>query len=119
MIDNRDGKGTEYLSMPIEVIKEGDILVPDMDYIETEGLDGIIRGYMKITWKKPAHNNVKKYDVVGHIVVAGCEPSEMILEDGKAQCDEKSIYEVYHPIEEWVEKHIIELGEQSSSKELV
>jgi len=118
IVDNRDGKGIEYLAMPIETIKDGDIPVPDIEYEETEGLDGIIRGYIAVTWQKVKDGDVvKKYDVVGHVVTAGCQLEEASKgEDGKLVCDEKSIYVVLHPIEEWIEQHIIELPSLGVSK---
>jgi hypothetical protein len=58
---------------------------------------------------------MKKYDVVGHVVFAGCELSEASKgEDGILACDEKSIFKVLHPAEEWIEKHVIELGKTST-----
>lgn len=102
IIDSRDGKDTEYLSMPLEVIGDsGFDNIPDMEVVETESLTGIIGSYMKITWQEPP-STAKKYDVQGHIVVAGC-PEEAL------QCDAKSIFVVYHPISEWIDGHIVEL----------
>ncbi len=110
IIDNRDGRAIEYIAMPIEVIKDGDMPVPDIDYEETEGFDGVTRGYIAVKWQKENGNFMKKYDVVGHIVRAGCQLSETSeSEDGQLQCTDKSIYTVLHPAEEWVEQHVIEL----------
>lgn len=111
VIDNRDGKGVEYVAMPIEAIKEGDIPIPDIDYEETEGLDGIVRGYISVTWQKVKDGDiVKKYDVVSHVVTAGCQLEEASKgEDGKLVCNDKNIYVVLHPVQEWVEQHIVEL----------
>ena len=115
IIDDRDGKGIEYLAMPVEVIKDGDIRVPEIDHEETEGLDGVIRNYISVTWQEIKDGMVmKKYDVVGHVVFAGCELSEASKgKDGILACDEKSILKVLHPAEEWVEKHVVELGKTS------
>ena len=107
IVDERDGIEIEFFALPIETIKDGfgfgDTL-PDMEVVDAESLTGIIGTYMKVVWKEP-HSGTKKYDVQGHIVVAGC--SEDALE-----CDVKNIYEVYHPIDEWIEYHIIELGKK-------
>lgn len=113
IIDNREGKGTEYLAVPIEIIKGGDIPVPEIDYEETEGLDGITREYVKVVWMKIKDGDVvNKYDVVDHIVTAGCLPEDASKgEDGHMVCTEKSIYTVLHPIKEFVEQHVIELPE--------
>lgn len=112
IIDKRDSQDIEYLAMPLEVIEDGEISVPDIDVLDTEGLDGIIRHYVAVTWKEVTPDlHVKKYDVVGHVVTAGCEISEASKgEDGHLQCDSKDIYVVLHPLEEWIDKHIIELS---------
>ena len=104
--------------MPIEVIKGGDLPVPDIEYEDTEGLDGIIRGYMSVTWQKVKDGDlVKKYDVANHVVTAGCQPEEASKgEDGKLICDEKNIYVVLHPVQEWVEQHIVELSPLEAAK---
>jgi hypothetical protein len=111
IIDNRDGKEIEFLAMPIEAIKEGDLPVPDIEYEETEGLDGVVRSYIAVKWYKVNEGDfVKKYDIADHVVVAGCLLEETSKGgDGKLACDEKSIYAVYHPVEEWINQHIIEL----------
>jgi hypothetical protein len=111
IVDERDGKEITYLGMPIETIEEMEEFgIPDLEVIETESLKGIIGQYMKVTWQKP-REKAKKYDVVGHIVTAGC-PEDAL------ECDVKSIYEVYHPIDEWIDFHIIELkGKENKDKE--
>lgn len=116
IIDGREGQSIEYLAMPVEVIKDGDIRVPDIDHEEAEGFDGVIRDYISVKWQEIKDDMVmKKYDVVGHIVFAGCEPSETLKEeDGTLVCNDKSIFTVLHPAEEWVEKHVIELGKTST-----
>lgn len=103
--------------MPIETIENGEVSIPDIEYQETEGLDGIVRGYMSVTWKPVQDGDVvKKYDVAGHVVTAGCQLEEATKEDGKLVCDTKSIYVVLHPIEEWIDHHIIELPSSNGVK---
>lgn len=110
IIDGRDGKDIEYLAFPTEVMKTTDLFVPDIEFISTEGLDGVIRDFVAVLWQEPIHNNLKKYDVAGHIVTAGCLPSEATNEpDGSLYCENKDIYLVLHPVEEWISQHIIEL----------
>lgn len=111
VIDNRDGNSIEYIAMPIEVIKDGDIPVPDIGYEEVEGSDGITKSYIAVKWQKIRDGDVvRKYDIVGHIVTAGCQLEDASKgDDGKMACSEKSIYTVLHPAEEWVEQHVIEL----------
>lgn len=112
IIDKRDGQEVEYLAMPLEVIEDGELPVPDIDVLETEDLDGITRHYVKVTWKEVTPGlHVKKYDVVGHIVTAGCELSNATKgEDGQLQCDSKGIYVVLHPVKEWIDRHVIEIS---------
>lgn len=110
--DKRDGQEIEYLAMPLEIIEGGEIPVPDIEIQHTEGLDGIFRDYVAVKWKDITPDlHVKKYDVVGHVVFAGCGLSEALKgENGHIHCDAKSIYMVLHPLEEWAENHIIEIS---------
>jgi hypothetical protein len=108
VIDERDEQVIEYLAFPVEVIRNdmaGEPFEPDIDdeFHEIEGSDGIIRQYVKVTWKEPDHDSIKRYDVVGHVVQAGCSGSE-------SQCDAKNIYIVWHPLEEWINHHIVVLN---------
>jgi hypothetical protein len=118
IIDERDNKIIEYLAMPIEVIKDGDMPVPEIDYEETEGFDGVTRSYISVKWQKVKDGNiVKKHDVAGHIVMTGCEIHETSKgEDGQLQCIDKSVYTVLHPAEEWVEQHVITLEKNGKIK---
>lgn len=111
IIDGRDGKNIEYLAFPTEVIKTTDLNIPEIELISTEGLDGVKRDYVAVMWQQlPDHSNFKKYDVVGHIVTAGCHPSEAAQEsDGSLYCESKDIYLVLHPADEWILQHVIEL----------
>ncbi len=112
VIDKRDDEDIEYLAMPLEIIDTGIIPVPDLEIQDAEGLDGIVRRYVAVKWKDITPDlHVKKYDVVGHVVFAGCELSETLKgENGNLKCDTKSIYMVLHPLDEWAEKHIIEIS---------
>jgi len=109
--DRRDNQEIEYLAMPLEVIDGGILPIPDINAQETEGLDGITRKYIAVQWHKLTPDlHTKKYDVAGHVVIAGCEFSEASKgEDGHLKCDSKSIYVVLHPLEEWVQQHMIEI----------
>jgi hypothetical protein len=116
IIDDREGRSVEYLAMPIEVIKDGDIRIPEIDHEEAQGFDGVTRDYISVKWQEIKPGMImKKYDVVGHIVSAGCELSEASKEDGILACDNKSIFTVLHPAEEWMEKHVIELKKTSNN----
>ena len=115
IIDKREAKEIEYLAMPLEIIDGAEMPVPDIEIQDTEGLDGIFRRYVAVKWKDITPDlHVKKYDVVGHVVFAGCELSETLKEEnGNLHCDTKSIYKVLHPFDEWKENHVISI---SSSK---
>lgn len=106
IIDKRAGKEIEYLAMPFDLIKSGIKPPEDIDVVEEE-IEGKKSKFVAVIWKKPSEkDDVKKYLVRGHIVIAGCEPS---LKEGKLQCDEKDLYMVLHPAEEWLDYHIVEL----------
>lgn len=109
IIDNRDGENVQYTAMPTDLIEGGDIPAPTIVPIKTEGLDGILRNYIAVQWQQLTHQNIKGYDVVGHVVYAGCEPSEIKIVDGEVKCDSKKIYIVLHPEEEWIDHHMIQL----------
>lgn len=114
--DKRNGENVEYLAMPLEIIDSGIIPVPDIEIQNAEGLDGVTRRYVAIKWKDITPDlHIKKYDVVDHVVFAGCELSEALKEkDGEFRCDAKSIYKVLHPFEEWEKNHLIEISSSKS-----
>lgn len=117
----------EYLVIPYELIdsEEGraileyyGIVIPDIEVIEHESLNGIVGLYAGIIWQGPTRDEsgkiidyIKPYDVRAHIVYAGCELSSTIKETNKytgkegLQCTEKGIYIVLHPLKEWNEHH--------------
>lgn len=105
IFDNRYDEQIEYLAIPKEIIKEkGDITLPEIEIINLKGKE-----WMAVTWNTLSHNNVKDYDVNDHIVIAGCDISSMVEKEGKLRCDEKKIYIVLHPMDEWLDHHVIEL----------
>lgn len=114
VIDNRQGDNIEYTALPTELVEGGDIPAPVIAPIRTKGLDGIVRDYIAVQWQELKHDNIKEYDVVGHIVYAGCEPSEIKIVNGQAKCDSKKIYVVLHPTEEWNSHHIVKLPLKAS-----
>ncbi len=109
--DKRNDQEIEYLAMPLEIIDGGEMPVPDIEVQDDDGLDGVVRRYVAVKWKDITPDlHVKKYDVVGHVVYAGCELSTALKgENGNLHCDTKSIYMVLHPLEEWAENHMIEI----------
>lgn len=112
VIDERDSESVEYVSLPLEIADDGIFYIPTIEYIKTEGLDGIIRDYVSVIWKKPADIDVSAYDVDGHVVIAGCEyPEEALENERQRSCDKKSIFVVMHPMNEWIERHIIHLSQ--------
>lgn len=106
IIDIRDGIKNikEFISIPLEIIDGPFMPVPDMDVVEEKGFDGKIGKYMKVTWNSPLEG-AKRYNINDHIVIAGCPEEDL-------QCDIKSIFVVYHPIDEWNAYHMLELKDK-------
>lgn len=105
ILDNRDGNNIEHIAMPTELIDGGYIPSPTIVPVTIEGVD-----YMAVEWQEHKDNDhIKEYEVVGHKVLAGCEPSEIKIANGAVTCDTKKIYVVLHPKDEWTTKHIVEL----------
>jgi len=103
IIDTSYGDGDNaviFYSIPIEVIEDIGLEIPLMEEVEEKSPSRVSGKYMKVTWAKP-HSGTKMYEIVDHLVVSGC-PEDAL------QCDASAIYVVYHPIEEWNKKHIIE-----------
>lgn len=109
IVDTREGKTIEYIAMPREIVDGGDMPVPTIEPIETEGLDGIKRRFIAVQWQELTHDNVKEYDVAGHVVIAGCDPSSVSIVDGEWKCESKDIYLVLHPFDDWTIQHFIQL----------
>lgn len=112
-----EGQDTKFLAIPFETVLERGIEIPEWEIVDYDipvGLDGeyITKQFTKLTWKKPAVDSyTKKYEVKGHIVIAGCKHSEAVKtvdDEGKdkLQCTEKEIYSVLHPMDEFLNEHI-------------
>ena len=103
--DKRYGGSDVYISIPLEVIGDGiEVPIPDMTIVDEIGFDNIKRKYMKVIWQDDIPTWAKRYNVNDHIVIAGCQESQL-------SCDTKSIFAVFHPLDEWNEYHMIELSE--------
>lgn len=88
--------GIEFFSLPLDVIEEmNEFVVPRIYEKAVEGKDWVV-----VQWRENMHQGVKKYNSVGHIVFAGCEEKDI-------SCDNKSLFEVWHPKEEWEKSHKI------------
>lgn len=124
IVINRDGQDIKFLAIPMKTISERGLEseIPEIEMVDHDSIlsDGsiIVRQFMKVGTSKITDEFVKKYDVRGHIFIAGCKPSEMVKEKefdyfGKEKevlrCSEKGIFTVFHPIDEFLEKHIVEL----------
>ncbi len=108
IVDNRDGEDIEYMGFPTDYIEEvnGKIDSPEFEEVEEEGFDGNKHKYMAVLWQDPEDANTKKYDVAGHIVIAGCRAET----DGKQiVCKKKELFVVLHPLGEWEEYHKVRL----------
>lgn len=101
--DKRDGEGDNeiiFYGIPLDVIDDVGFAIPQMEEVEEKSPSGVLGTYMKVTWMEP-HAGTKMYEVVDHLIVAGCpEDAQM--------CDVKSIFVVYHPIKEWYDRHVID-----------
>lgn len=129
---NRDEQDIKFLAIPFKDIAERGVDIPDIEIIDNES-DGVIKQFMKVTIIKVGKGTyTKKYDVRGHIFVAGCEFSETIKSSDKSEaqsterseverapdesrgeapkCADKLVYEILHPIDEFIEKHIVDLN---------
>ena len=84
-----------FIAFPLEEFEHELIDIPDI--IEDESGKWVI-----VKWRKDIHEGVKEYDVAGHIVLAGCKENEL-------SCNIKDIYHVYHPIDEWNERHMLKI----------
>jgi hypothetical protein len=126
-----EGKPVKFLAIPFDTVKRRHIEIPEIEIVDHDipiGLKGdyITKQFTKVTWKKVTDEFTKKYDIKGHIVIAGCKPSETVKtgdEEGKdkdgeekfqhqkLQCTEKEIFSVLHPMEEFLEDHIGDIEE--------
>lgn len=127
IVDKRDSidgeEPIEYLAIPQEVIDEmGDkIKVPKIEMVKEEGFDGIKRDYVKVVWADPSGSGTmtKRYDINDHIMVIGCDSPKCKIgkktRSGRSghksgcKCEEKEVYTVLHPLEEWHAHHIVEV----------
>lgn len=135
--DGLDKDPIEYLAIPQEVIDElglndndngngngngyRKIKIPKIKMVRDFGLDGVKRDYVKVIWADSGMAMTKRYDVNDHVVVVGCDIPEACRvgksEHGKSKsghkckikCEEKEVYEVLHPLEEWHSHHIVEI----------
>lgn len=128
IVDNRNSDSIEYLAIPQEVIDEMDkkINIPSIDVVKEEGFDGIIHDYVKIVWADSSGAMTKRYDVNNHIMVVGCDSpkckvsisktkkssssSKDKYKDKGCKCEEKEVYAVLHPLDEWRSHHIVEIN---------
>lgn len=116
-----DGQDVKFLAIPFDTVAERDIDIPEIEMVEHDipiglaGSDFITKNFVKLIWKKPTDEFTKKYEVQGHIVVAGCKHSETIKvdEEGteKLKCTEKEIFSVLHPADEFLNQHIMDIEE--------
>lgn len=100
--DSRDGTDRDFISIPLEILNGiNEIPIPYMEVVDEKDFDDKMATYMKIEWQKIS-KDAKRYNVNDHIVLAGCSEDQL-------SCDTKSIFAVYHPIDEWNEYHMLEI----------
>lgn len=115
LTDKRDGLENKFISIPVEIIDGDCIPIPQIEHVKEDDLDESLRKFIKendfdnkarkwivVKWNKPS-STAKMYNKNNHIVTAGCPEDQLT-------CDAKSIYDVYHPIDEWDSLHDIEIG---------
>lgn len=119
-ISGEDSDSIEYLAIPQEVIDEmgKKINIPSIEVIKEEGFDGVKRDYVKVVWADSSGAMTKRYDVNDHIMIIGCDAPKCKIQKGKdkhkdrsgCKCDEKEVYAVLHPLDEWHSHHIVEIN---------
>lgn len=102
--DGRDGDKKIFISLPLEILDGVEVPIPDIEIVDEKGFDDKVHKYMKVKWQD-VPKSAKRYNVSEHIVLAGCP-------EDRLSCDTKSIFAVYHPIDEWNAYHMIELKEE-------
>lgn len=119
-----EGKDVKFLAIPFETVEKRHIEIPEVEMIDYDipiGLSGdhITKQFTKVTWKKVTDEFIKKYEIKGHIVIAGCKHPETLIDidkidksingpgsDGnKLHCTEKEIFAVLHPMDEFLDEH--------------
>lgn len=118
-IDDQDVK---FLAIPFETASKRGIEIPEIEIVDHDipigllGKDFITKQFVKLKWKKiDPDSYTKKYDIREHIVVAGCKLSDTLKEfdesekKEKLKCTEKEIFDVLHPIDEFLNQHFMEI----------
>ncbi len=119
-IDDQDVK---FLAIPFETASKRGIEIPEIEIVDHDipigllGKDFITKQFVKVKWHKLNDDYTKKYDIREHIVVAGCKLSDALKNkvfdelEGKEQlkCTEKEVFSVLHPIDEFLNQHIMEI----------
>lgn len=100
--DSRDGEDKVFVSLPLEILDGTEVPIPDIEVVEEKDFNDKMAKYMMVKWQSIVPKNTKRYNVNEHIVLAGCPEDQL-------SCDTKSIFAVYHPIDEWNAYHMIEL----------
>lgn len=90
--------GIQYLALPLEEIERGLSGIPEIfDEVDEDGNEWVV-----VQWHDDVYDNLKPYEVVGHIVFAGCS-------EDKLTCDSKDVFKVYHPKDEWDSYHVVNM----------
>lgn len=111
--DRYTGEPVTYISIPKEIFEEQEYIEnPVFEEVEEEGFDGELHKYMSVLWKDPKGASLKKYNVNNHIVYAGCAN----VDGQKLMCRKKDLFLVLHPVDEWLENHIVRIDDEQFSK---
>jgi hypothetical protein len=122
-----DDQDVKFLAIPFETARVRGIEIPEIDIVDHDipigllGKDFITKQFVKVKWHKLNDKlndeYTKKYDIREHIVVAGCKHSDALKNkefdelEGKEKlhCTEKEVFSVLHPIDEFLNQHIMEI----------
>lgn len=94
-----------YYAMP-----EDEELRKPLDIDIVDGEEG--EHFVAVLWRNiTGDDHIKEYEVNGHLVFVGCSSEEAMSKNGKFYCGDKDLFLVLHPIDEWLQDHIIEVEE--------
>lgn len=97
---DEDGDSNEFMAMPNDEEYRRPQEIKNTEY---KGVK-----YVAVKWRNVG-THWKEYEVNDHIVLAGCSNKGLKKKHGKMVCDEKEIFVVFHPEQEWVDYHVKEI----------
>lgn len=105
-IEFDDGDKLNYIYIREDKINGEFRKVLDTDIVFEDNENGEEEPYVTMMWIKPTDDDtLKKYSVNDHWVYAGCQHGDVNVENGKLMCEQKDIYIVQHPFDEYADFH--------------